>query len=268
MRTCSWQRAWLWVLCVGMLLYLSGCVTPKPRIAPPAGVYTCPAIVTLSDSRTDAAIFYTTDGSAPTPASTKYAAPFAVSATDTVQALAQAPGSKISSVATVSYTCAGVAASGFAAQMQQRFSMPQPKVLVRFEDLAPSDPNYAAAQAITPYLNRQVLCPRCMLPANFGPNQAVSRGASAVFFVTYLMAQNKLQLLNDQDANRALANVADASSLQDLKRRYIATAVQNGILPLQQGNTIHEATPLSPSEMSTVLQNIRNKFNVPPAGLQ
>jgi len=257
------------VLCSLLLLHLSGCVTPKPRIAPPAGVYQCPTIVTLSDTRADAAIFYTTDGSSPATSSTKYTAPFPVNATDTVQAIALVPGSKQSSVASVSYTCApSLAATGFAAQAQKRFNMPQPKTPVRFADLAPSDSNYSAAQALAPFLNRQVLCPTCMLSANFGPNQPVSRAAAAVFFVTYLMAQDKVQLLSDKEADRALANVADADSLHDLKRRYVATAVQNGILPLQEGNTVHESMPLSPAEMSAALQAIQNKFNVPPVGPQ
>lgn len=265
MRTFSLQRRCWTVLGVILLLPLSGCVTPKPRIAPPAGVYSCPAIVTLSDARPVAAIFYTTDGRAPTTSSARYTAPFAVNATDTVQAIAQAPGSKVSSIASVSYTCAPVvAASSFAGQVQQRFNMPQPKTSVRFEDLAPGDPNYPAAQAITPFLNRQVLCPTCMLAANFGPNQPVTRAASAVFFVTYLMAQNKVQLLSAREADQVLANMPDGSSLQDLKRRYVATAVQYGILPLQEGKTVHESSLLSPSEMSTALQAIQTKFNVPP----
>jgi hypothetical protein len=257
------------MLLVTLALNFPGCITPPPRVAPPAGTYQCPQIVTLTDARANAAIFYTTDGSAPTTASTKDTGPFSVSNSDKVQAIALAPGSKVSTVVSVTYTCApSLTQAGFATAVQQRFSLPQPATPVRFSDLAPSDPNYAAAQAITPFQNRQVLCPGCVLSANFGPNQTSPRAASAVFFVTLLMAQNKVQLLSPRDADSTLAGVPDAGGLTDLTRRYLATALKNGVLPLREGNTLQIAAPLSPAEMAAVLQAIQSQFNLPPVGLQ
>ncbi len=61
-------------------------------------------IVSLSDSTSGATIYYTTDGTAPTTSSPVYEAPFLVSSSATVKAIAQASGDAASSVASQSYT--------------------------------------------------------------------------------------------------------------------------------------------------------------------
>src|ERR1700674_3815614 len=95
----SFGHAYL-LLLIGLLAFnLTSCITPQPRVAPPAGIYQCPQIVTLTDARANAAIYYTTDGRAPTTASSRYTAPFPISVTDQVRAIALAPGSKVSTIA-------------------------------------------------------------------------------------------------------------------------------------------------------------------------
>jgi Chitobiase/beta-hexosaminidase C-terminal domain len=74
-----------------------------PTFSPAAGSYTSAQSVTISDTTTGATIYYTTDGSAPTTSSTVYSAPIAVSATETLNAIA-ALGSDTSSVVTAAYT--------------------------------------------------------------------------------------------------------------------------------------------------------------------
>ena len=59
-----------------------------PAFAPPAGTYNATQNVALSSQTSDASIYYTTDGSAPTAASTPYSAPIAVSASETIKAIA------------------------------------------------------------------------------------------------------------------------------------------------------------------------------------
>jgi hypothetical protein len=94
--------------------------TPTPVIAPGAGTYAIPTTVTLSDSAAGSVIYYTTDGTTPTLGSSVYGSPIAMNATGTVQAIALAPGSTVSSVtsaaliiqsSSVSYT-AGFTAQG------------------------------------------------------------------------------------------------------------------------------------------------------------
>jgi hypothetical protein len=60
--------------------------------------------VTISDSNSGAAIYYTTDGTTPTTSSTKYSGPLKVSATEKVQAIAVQTGRADSPAANAKYT--------------------------------------------------------------------------------------------------------------------------------------------------------------------
>jgi hypothetical protein len=75
-----------------------------PTLSPAAGTYTSAQTVTISDTTAGAVIYYTTNGSTPTTASTKYAAAITVSATATVKAIAVASGYSNSAVAGATYT--------------------------------------------------------------------------------------------------------------------------------------------------------------------
>jgi glucosylceramidase len=74
-----------------------------PSFWPVAGTYS-PTQITLSDSIANSAIYYTTDGSTPTAASTLYTGPVAVSSTVTVKAVATASGYSTSAIASATYT--------------------------------------------------------------------------------------------------------------------------------------------------------------------
>ena len=69
---------------------------PAPTFSPAAGPYTITQNVTLSDTTDDAIIYYTTDGTAPTTASPRYAAPIVVNLSTTIKAIATAPGFGVS----------------------------------------------------------------------------------------------------------------------------------------------------------------------------
>jgi Legume lectin domain/Chitobiase/beta-hexosaminidase C-terminal domain len=70
---------------------------PTPIITPGTGTYTSAQTVSISDP--GATIFYTTNGTPPTTASTQYNAPFVVNATSTVQAIATETGFSTSATA-------------------------------------------------------------------------------------------------------------------------------------------------------------------------
>ena len=75
-----------------------------PTFNPPGGSYTLPQMVTISDSSPGVTIYYTTDGSTPTTASTKYTDSIIVVKTTTIKAIAVAPGWSTSPVASATYT--------------------------------------------------------------------------------------------------------------------------------------------------------------------
>ncbi|HTS38123.1 MAG TPA: chitobiase/beta-hexosaminidase C-terminal domain-containing protein [Candidatus Solibacter sp.] len=81
-----------------------GSATATPTFSPTPGGYTTSQKVTISDSTSGAAIYYTTNGTTPTTASSRYTAPITVSATETVSAIAIANGSTSSAVGSGLYT--------------------------------------------------------------------------------------------------------------------------------------------------------------------
>jgi len=96
------------VTSAGYTIDLSG--APIPNFFPAGGTYLSPQTVTISDAITGANIFYTTDGTTPTTSSTSYTAPIAVSATQTLNAIATASNFNNSGVASATYTIGPVAA--------------------------------------------------------------------------------------------------------------------------------------------------------------
>jgi Chitobiase/beta-hexosaminidase C-terminal domain len=102
-----------------LFLILAGCstgnakygnpVTPPPATAAPvfspaAGSYNSVQTVSITDVTAGAAIYFTTDGTVPTASSTLYTGPITVSSTETLMAVAIAPGYVSSTVETAAYT--------------------------------------------------------------------------------------------------------------------------------------------------------------------
>jgi len=75
-----------------------------PLFSPAAGAYAAAQQVTLTDATAGVTIYYTTNGATPTAASTKYSGAIAVSASETIQAIAVVSGYAPSSVASSAYT--------------------------------------------------------------------------------------------------------------------------------------------------------------------
>jgi hypothetical protein len=77
---------------------------PAPLFTPAAGTYTTAQSVSLSDTDTNAEIYYTTNNTTPTTSSTVYSAPIPVAATGTLEAIAAEPNGQISPTAIAIYT--------------------------------------------------------------------------------------------------------------------------------------------------------------------
>jgi hypothetical protein len=90
---------------------LSGALplTASPTLSPPPGQYGTTQTVALADVTPGASIYYTTNATVPTTGSTLYRAPFPVSSSETVQAIAVANGYQASAVAGGAYLFTGPA---------------------------------------------------------------------------------------------------------------------------------------------------------------
>ena len=85
--------------------------TATPTFSPPAGSYSSAQSVTIADSSPNATIYYTTNGTTPTIASTPYTGVITVSASETIEAMAIAPGYSASAVVSATYTITPPAAT-------------------------------------------------------------------------------------------------------------------------------------------------------------
>ncbi|MDR3764762.1 MAG: chitobiase/beta-hexosaminidase C-terminal domain-containing protein [Acidobacteriota bacterium] len=89
---------------IGGLIRVSGQVAAaSPTFSLASARYLVAQTVTLSDTTTNASIHYTTDGSTPTTSSTLYTGSITVSTTETINAVAIAPGYVVSAVASATY---------------------------------------------------------------------------------------------------------------------------------------------------------------------
>jgi Malectin domain/Chitobiase/beta-hexosaminidase C-terminal domain/Legume lectin domain len=75
-----------------------------PVLSPATQTFASSLNVTMADSSPGVQIYYTTDGSTPSTASTVYTGPFTVTTTETIQAIAAGPGILQSTASTATYT--------------------------------------------------------------------------------------------------------------------------------------------------------------------
>lgn len=148
----------------------------------------------------------------------------------------------------------------FAGTAQEKFRLAQPSYPIAFDDLRPNDPHYAAAQAVYPFLHRQLLCPECALDSRFAPNSTLTRAQAAVVLVSILTTQERIDLLTPEQAADTLANIPDADAVSVFARPYIATALANGILLLDSGNMVRPTQAYSRTEMNAAFDTIQRRF--------
>jgi hypothetical protein len=84
--------------------YTIATVLPKPTFSVPPGTYTSTQTVAITDTNSQATIYFTTTGTPPTTTSAIYTSPITVSSTETIMAMAAAKGYTNSAVASAAYT--------------------------------------------------------------------------------------------------------------------------------------------------------------------
>ncbi|MGB8261294.1 MAG: carbohydrate-binding protein [Terracidiphilus sp.] len=75
-----------------------------PTFSPASGTYGAAQTVTIADATAGAVIYYTTDGTTPSTLSSRYTAALSVTSTETIEALATAPGYTASAVGSATFT--------------------------------------------------------------------------------------------------------------------------------------------------------------------
>jgi len=120
--------------------------TATPTFSPKAGTYATPQSVSLSDATSGASIFFTTDGTTPTAASSKYTGAFEVSKTTTVKALGVASGHTNSAVASATYTISLSAPSGLS------YPVPPTLLIGNAVSLTPSVTGSVTSYTVSPAL--------------------------------------------------------------------------------------------------------------------
>jgi hypothetical protein len=179
------------------------------------------------------------------------------------ETLAASSENPISVEANVSGVRDAATLAEFAKTAQEKFRLAQPSYPIAFDDLRPNDPNYAPAQAVYPFLHRQLLCPECALDSRFSPQNALTRAQAAVVLVGILTSREQISLLSPEQTADALADVPDADAVSVFARPYIATALAEGILILDSANMVHPAQPYSRTEMKAAFDRMERRF--PPS---
>ena len=118
-----------------------------PTFSPGTGTYPTTQTVSISDSTTGAAIYYTTDGSTPTSSSTLYSSSITVSASETLQAIAIESGYANSSVASDSYTISSALSTPIFSPAGGSYSSAQ---TVTISDATPGTTIYYTTNGTTP----------------------------------------------------------------------------------------------------------------------
>ena len=168
-------------------------------------------------------------------------------------------GATQASTSTVNDAAGAVTLAEFATDLRDKFALPQPADLVVFDDVRPGDTYYASAQAIYPFLHRQLLCPECALNASFSPTASVTRAQAAVVLVSILSSQDRISVLSPEQTSDVLADIPDADAVSAFARPYIATAVAEGLLVPQAGNILGPTQPYLRKDMAA-LDTVQRRF--------
>ena len=99
--------------------------TPTPVFGTTAGTYDSGGPVTIFDAMPNASIYYTTDGTTPSTASTLYSGPVTISSSETIEAIATAPGYSNSGAASATYVITPPAATPVFSVPAGTYSTPQ-----------------------------------------------------------------------------------------------------------------------------------------------
>jgi 2',3'-cyclic-nucleotide 2'-phosphodiesterase/3'-nucleotidase/5'-nucleotidase len=153
----------------------------------------------------------------------------------------------------------------FAAAAQKLFSLPPPANPVWFADVSPTASNYAAIEAVGPYVMqaRGMLCPTCLLSSSFGPDNPLPRVQAIALLTQILVSTGREQLATPADSDTALRDVPDGRTLPPTARRLVATALASGVATLQSNQTLDAGALLDRGGAAVLLNNATARVPLP-----
>jgi hypothetical protein len=149
--------------------------------------------------------------------------------------------------------------------MQRLFALTASPRQVRFSDVPPGSPYYQAAQAVGPYLGRQMLCFGCALSTRLLPDQPITNELATVTLVGVLHSRNALQLIEPGRAETLMAPASQAHQLSPQARIYLATAMAAGITQPTSITAAERARGPSRAELALTFDRVQARFNLPQA---
>lgn len=183
--------------------------TPAFSVAP--GAYASPQSVAISDATSGAKIYYTTNGSTPTTSSSLYSGPIAVNGSETIKAIAAAPGYSTSAIGSAAYSISFSAAV-------PAFSVPSGSytslLLVAISESTPGAQVYYTTDGSAPTANSNVYSSPLIVSSSETINAiavAPGYGNSAVGSAAYAISPGLVNTANSY----VLVNEASGSCVDD-----------------------------------------------------
>jgi len=155
---------------------------PKPYCSRGGGLYSSIQYITLLDNAPGATIYYTTDGSTPTTSSQKFTTYLTIAQTETVKAIATAPGYSVSPVASTTYTIQIPTATPVFSPRQGDYPSP---IVVSLSDATPGATIYYTTNSQTP----TTASPKYTGPFTLSSSASVFAIATAPGYVQSLVAK-------------------------------------------------------------------------------
>ncbi len=171
----------------GTAAYVITPPAPAPGFSLPGGTYTTAQTISLISNISGASIYYTTDGTAPTISSSVFGGAMPVTSTETIHAIALAPGYSQSAVAAATYTIEPPAPAPTFSVTAGTYASAQ---TVTIADAAPGATIYYTLNGTTPTITStlytgpiQIAAIETVNASAIAPGYSLSAPASASYFI-------------------------------------------------------------------------------------
>ena len=151
----------------------------------------------------------------------------------------------------------------FVVAVQRLFHLTPAQNQPLFHDVPSTDPDLGAINSVAPFMQRQAFCPGCALNNEFRPEAPISVTAEAVTLTSILNSRHQIELTNASDAASMLAPASDLSQLAAPAQVFVATAVRNGIVSIDDLMARNAAPIATRAATAVLLDTIQQRFKIP-----